>query len=169
MSRRGSARARRVAVTEELGALDGPSYAGAFEVAVDATDVRSPAQWARAVFEGAPRLVRGFVVVGWQSVLGLRLARPTAPDHVLGWTIATVAADAILLEAHAPRLTAHKVLRVEASRVVLTTFVRYDRRGAHLLWSAVAPVHHRTEPYLLGHAASHPPPRPADPPPPTQI
>jgi hypothetical protein len=30
------------------------------------------------------------------------------------------------------------------------------RRGARAVWSAAAPVHRLTEPYLLRHAASHP-------------
>jgi hypothetical protein len=64
--------------------------------------------------------------------------------------------DAIILEVQSALMTAHKILRVEASRVLLTTFVRYEHRMAGGVWPAIAPVHHRTEPYLLAHAASHP-------------
>jgi hypothetical protein len=75
--------------------------------------------------------------------------------HVSGWTIATRTTDAVVLEVRSSLLTAQKVVRTQSSRVTMTTFVRYERRTGRIVWSAVAPVHHRTEPYLLGHAAGH--------------
>jgi len=36
----------------------------------------------------------------------------------------------------------------------MTTFVRYERPLGRALWASVAAVHHRTEPYLLRHAAT---------------
>ena len=62
--------------------------------------------------------------------------------------------EAIMLEVRSVLVTAQKVLRVEDSQVQVTTFVQFHRRAARAIWSAIAPVHHRTEPYLLGHAAS---------------
>jgi hypothetical protein len=159
MTLAGLSRAHRVEVTEEVRAgntLAEPDYSGAFEVLITRTDARSPEQWARATFEGAPRAVRWCVVLGWRMALGLRLGPPASPDHVLGWKIVTTAPDAIVLEAQSALVTARKVLRIEDSRVILTTLVRYERRGAGAVWSAITPIHHRTEPYLLGRAASHP-------------
>lgn len=158
MSLPGSVRAHRVAVTDESDTLAQPDYASAFEVAITGTDLRSAEQWVRATFEGAPRALRWLVTVGWQYVLGFRLGPRPSPTHVLGWRIVTGTPDSILLELQSPFMTAHKVLRVESSRVFTATFVRYERRPARALWSVVAPIHHRTEPYLLGHAASHPQP-----------
>ena len=63
--------------------------------------------------------------------------------------------DAVVLEVHSTLLTAHKVVRTQSSRVTMTTFVHYKRRMGRILWSAIAPVHHRTEPYLIGHATGH--------------
>lgn len=147
-------RARRVNVTDEPDTLASPDYASAFEVTSAAGDQRSPEQWVRDVFEGAPRAARWFVLLGWRYALGLRLGPRPSPAHVLGWRIVRRTPDSITLEVRSALVTAHKLLRVERSRVVMTTFVRYDRPFASALWSAVTPVHHRTEPYLLGHAAT---------------
>jgi hypothetical protein len=158
MSLSRSVRAHRVEVTDESDTLAEPDYASSFEVAIADTDVRSAEQWVRATFEGAPRALRWLVALGWRYFLGFRLGPRPSPAHVLGWRIATDTPDSILLELQSPFMTAHKVLRVEGSRVLTTTFVRYERRPARALWSVVAPIHHRTEPYLLGHAVSHPQP-----------
>ena len=157
MVRPGSMRARRVEVSEQTDALAGASYASAFEVASPRADARSAEQWARAAFEHAPVALRSAVLVGWRGVLGLRLGPRQSAAHVLGWTIVRQARDSIVLEARSPLLTARKVVRVESSRVVMTTFVRYERRAGRAVWAAVAPVHHRTEPWLLAHATSQGP------------
>jgi hypothetical protein len=53
-----SRRAHRVAATLETRATDNPpDYVDAFEVPTDRTDTCTPEQWARAVFESAPRKV----------------------------------------------------------------------------------------------------------------
>lgn len=148
-------RASRVAVAEENDTLSKSDYASAFAARIIGTDDRSPEQWVRDTFEGAPRPLRWFVRVGWRYVLGFRLGPRPSPAHVLGWKIVSTTPEAIKLEVQSPLVTALKVLRVEDSRVVMTTFVRYERKSARAVWSAIAPVHHRTEPYLLGHAASH--------------
>jgi hypothetical protein len=157
MSLRGSLRAHRVEVNEKSEEIAEPDYASTFEVIVPDTDVRSPEQWVRATFEDAPRALRWFVLTGWRYVLGFRLGPRASATHVLGWQILTSTSDSIGLELRSPLVSAHKVLRVDGSRVRVTTFVRYERRMARALWTAATPIHHRTEPYLLGHAASHPP------------
>lgn len=147
--------ARRVAVTEDGRGLGSHHYASAFEATIPDRVSLSAEQWARATFEQAPAATRWFVVFGWKYVLRFRLGPGSSPAHVSGWTIATRTADAVVLEVHSPLLTAHKVVRTQSSRVTMTTFVRYERRMGRILWSAVAPVHHRTEPYLLGRSAGH--------------
>jgi len=120
-------------------------------------DARTAEQWARATFEDAPRALRAFIVAGWTAGLGLRLGPRPSPDHVLGWRIVTAAPDLITLSVQAALLgTAHIVLQLDSSRVVLASSVLYEKRGARPIWSAVQPVHHRIVPYLLGRAASHP-------------
>jgi hypothetical protein len=151
----GSIGARRVDVTEETDTLADHGYASAFEVITPGTDARSPEQWARAAFEDGPAPIRWFVLIGWRYVLGFRLGPRPSSDHVLGWKIVETAPDSIVLELRSALVIARKVVRVEGARVVMTTFVRYRRPRARALWSAVAPIHHLTEPYLLGRAAAH--------------
>lgn len=134
-----------------------PSHDGdrvsAFAIPVPGADARSPEQWVRCMFEDAPRGVRWFVTSGWRLVLRLRLGPRSSPDHVAGWEIVTTAPDAIVLEARSPLLTARKVVRLEGTRIVVTTVVHPERRAGRVVWAVVAPVHHRTEPYLLERAA----------------
>jgi hypothetical protein len=150
-------RARRVQVIEEADRPAGSTYASAFEVVPAVTDVRSPEQWARAMFEDAPGVMRWGVMMGWRFIMGFRLGPRPSPDYVLGWKIVTSAPEAIALEVQSSLATAYKVVRVDGPRVVVTTFVRYERTVARVVWATITPVHHRTEPFLLGHAASHPP------------
>jgi hypothetical protein len=157
MSPIGSVRARRIKVTEELRAVDTlaePDYAAAWEVPLTGAHTRSAEQWARATLEDAPRALRGFIVAGWVAVLGLRLGPRPSADHVLGWRYVADGADCIILEEPFRSGTAHNVVRVESSRVLFATFVRYDSWGGRALWATVAPLHHRIIPYLLGRAAS---------------
>jgi hypothetical protein len=60
----GSRRAHRVAAALPTQATDNPpDYIDTFEVPTDRTDTRTPEQWARAVFEGAPRKSRWFLLL----------------------------------------------------------------------------------------------------------
>ena len=146
-------RARRVPVVGD--GLIESDYASSFEISTAAGHAGCPPdRWARAMLEDAPRALRWFVVLGWKTMLRLRLGPIGSPDHVLGWPIATSTADAITLEVSSPLITARKVVRVAPTRVTVTTHVRYQRRPARVIWSIVAPVHHRTEPLHLTMAAS---------------
>jgi hypothetical protein len=153
MSAPRSLRARRVAVAEMADPLGRSDYASAFEVPREAADRWSAELWARAAFEGAPAALRTFVVSGWRYGLGFRLGPSSSADHILGWRIVARTPHAVELELQSALVTARKVVRVDAGRVVMTTFVRYERAPARLLWAAATPIHHQTEPYLLGHAA----------------
>jgi hypothetical protein len=152
--------ARRIDVSEQTRAVDTlaePHYAAAWEVTIADGDARSAEQWARATFEDGPQALRAFIVAGWTGGLGFRLGPRPSPDHVLGWRIVTAAPDLIILSVQSALLgAAHIVLQVESSRVVLASFVRYEKRMARPIWSAVQPVHHRIVPYLLGRAALWP-------------
>ena len=152
-----SARAYRVAADLENRATDNsPDYRDAFEVQVSSTDTRTPEQWAHAVFERTPRLVRWFLLLGWRWVLGLRLGPLSSSNHVLGWRIASREPGAIRLELRSTFMTAQLSLRIASSTAVLTTHVSYTRRLAHPLWAAASLIHRQMIPYLLGRAASSP-------------
>jgi hypothetical protein len=156
-SRTRSVRARRVEVPDEIRALDtllSRDYAAAWAAEVTDGEGCSAERWARATFEDAPHALRAFIVAGWTSFLGLRLGPRDSPDHVLGWRIVTDAPELIILESQFRFGTAHNLVRVDDSRVLLATFVRYEKRGGRTAWSVAAPLHHRIVPYLLGRAAS---------------
>ncbi|HEX5406123.1 MAG TPA: DUF2867 domain-containing protein [Pseudonocardiaceae bacterium] len=144
--------ARRVAVTEDIRALDTlrqPDYSSAFEAAITATDSRSPDDRARAMFESAPVPLRRLLWLGWRAVLGFRLGPRRAPGYVQGWRIVGSTPDTVVFEAGSSLMVAHNVLRMRDSRVVLATFVSYRRWPARVLWAVAAPIHHVTIPYLL--------------------
>lgn len=149
-------KARQVEVPPAIAALNplsDPSYTYACELIVPAGDGRCAEQWARAVFEGAPRPLRWFVVAGWIVGLGLRLGPRPSLSHVLGWEILSCTPELIVLGAESFALSSRLVVRVEDSRVVHATFVHYQRRLARILWAAAEPIHRRVIPYLLGYAS----------------
>jgi hypothetical protein len=151
-----AAKARRVDVTEDCIGFDRPDYASAFEIQVSNRGGKSPEQWIRRIFEAGPTPMRMFVLLGWRGVLGFRLGPRPSSTHVLGWKITNATPELIVLDVNSPLMSAHKVLRLGESRILMTTFVRYNGRLGRALWSAVAPIHHRTEPYLLGRALGSP-------------
>ena len=158
MSRAGSVRVRRVEVTEEFRAVDTlaePNYAAAWEADIAAGSALSAEQWGGATFEDAPRALRAFIVAGWTAGLGLRLGPRPSPDHVLGWRITVNAPEMIILEVQFRFGTAHNVLCVASSRVLVGTFVRFEKRGGRTVWSLVAPLHQWIVPYILGRAAAN--------------
>jgi hypothetical protein len=147
--------AHRCEVTESADGLERSDYASAFEVTIAKGDGRSPEQWARAAFEEAPAALRWLVMFGWRFVLGLRLGPSSSPDYISGWRIRDARPGVIILEVHSWLLTADKEVRVASGSVRMSTFVSYKRGLGRAFWTLVAPVHHRTEPYLLSYAASH--------------
>jgi hypothetical protein len=93
---------------------------------------------------------------GWRGILGFQLGPRPSSTHVLGWKITKATPQLIVLNVNSPLMSAHKVLRLGESRILMTTFVRCNGKRGRALWSAVGPIHHRTEPFLLGHAVGSP-------------
>jgi hypothetical protein len=129
-------------------------YTDSFEASVAAADHRTAEQWARAVFEGAPRPVRWFLVTGFRYGLGLRFALRPPSEHVLGWAIIDRKPDSLTLESRSWFLTSRLVFEADAARVTQSTFVRYDKRIAAIIWPPVAILHRQIVPRLLRHAAA---------------
>jgi Protein of unknown function (DUF2867) len=150
-------RARRIEPAAEIDAEDGladPDYASSFAADCPQADGNTPEQWARSTLEGAPGFLRWFVLIGWKVVLRLRLQPRSAAGNIMGWRIRTTTPDAITLEVSSSLVAARKVLKVEQDRVTFTTYVWFERAQGRLLWSVIAPIHHRIEPLLLTLAAS---------------
>ena len=150
--------ARRVPVPahEPLIGTEAHDYADAFEVTVAASDARSSEAFARCALEEAAAPVRWTIAVVHRWVLGLRLAPPSSPDHVLGWKVVTSERDVVALEARSPLLGRGVIVgrRPDATRVVVATYLFYARpRAARSVWAFVGPLHRAIAPYLLARAA----------------
>lgn len=128
-------------------------YGDCFAAPRAAVDDRTPEQWARAVFEGAPRLVRWFLANGFRYGLGLRFGPRHSPEHILGWAIIDRSPDSVTVESRSWFLTSRLVFRTEAERLSQSTYVRYDRRIAAILWPPVSLLHRQIVPRIVHHAA----------------
>jgi len=136
------------------GSFDADSdYCGGFAIDLPSRNEGSTEQWARTILEGAPVALRWFIVAGWRFVLGLRLGPRHSTEHILGWRITRRLHDETVLEVRSAFLTAHLVFDRDGSRLVWSTFVRYDRRIAALIWPPVSLLHRRIVPYTLARAA----------------
>lgn len=150
-------RVRRVEVPEFIAstfARSTANYAAAFALTTGAGATRTPVQWARAVFEGGPKLLRWFVVFGWRHVLGLKLGPIPSDSHVLGWAIADgeLVAGSTALTAESRFLQASNIVIVEGPELTWVTLVHYSSFGARPLWTMARPIHHLTIRYLLARA-----------------
>jgi hypothetical protein len=149
-------RAHRVAVTEKPpSAVASPDYADAFEVARRPTDRRSAERWARDGFERLPVAARRSGLLAHRWILGFRLGPWASPDHVFGWWIATSEPELLHLEARSTLLSGHMVWRQHDTRLVMTTFLRYEmHRTASVVWAVLGNVHRGSAPHLLELAAN---------------
>jgi hypothetical protein len=131
-------------------------YDDSFAASRAAADERTPEQWARAVFEQAPRPVRWFLLSGFRYGLGLKFGPLSSPQHVLGWAIIDRSPDSVTIESRSWFLTSRLVFRTETTRVTQSTYVRYDRRIAAIVWPPVSILHRQIVPRILRHAAKRP-------------
>ncbi len=131
-------------------------YDDSFAAPHAAADERTPEQWARAVFEQAPRPVRWFLLIGFRYGLGLKFGPWSSPEHVLGWAIIDRSPDSVTIESRSWFLTSRLVFRAETTRVTQSTYVRYDRRIAAIIWPPVSVLHRQIVPRILRHAATRP-------------
>jgi hypothetical protein len=130
-------------------------YTVSFQAPLIAGDGRSPEQMARAIFEGASQPVRWFLVLGWRSVVGLRLGPRSSSEHVLGWAILGREPDSVTLGLSSWFLTARLVVSTDPSRVTHSTYVLYDRPIAAVIWPPVSLLHRQIVPRLLRRATRH--------------
>jgi hypothetical protein len=131
-------------------------YADAFELTP--AEPRTAEQWARATLEQGPLALRLFVTFGWRVLLRLRLG-PNSAQHIAGWPIVLSTPHTVVLEVESGALgRARLTFRTGPSIVSASSNVSFERRGARAMWSVAGLLHRRILPYLLGHAASSPPP-----------
>jgi hypothetical protein len=146
---------RQVAVpasARRLSTLERIDYEDAFVVRTGPTAHRSAEQWARVVFDDAPRAVRTALSSGW-SALGLR---PGAggDDVILGWRVKASSADHVLLCARSPLgLSAELLLTRRPKTLLFDTFVHQENAAGRAVWAGVEPIHPPIVRYVLEGAA----------------
>lgn len=144
-------RGHRVAVSETPpSTIASPDYADAFEVARSPTDRRSAEQWARHSSERLPVTLRRSGLLIHRRILGFRVGPWASSDHIFGWRIATSEPELLHLEARSTLLNGHMVWRLHQERLVMTTFLQYERRRtAPMVWAVIGNIHRGVAPYLL--------------------
>lgn len=128
-------------------------FACAYELVVAPEDRRSPEQWARAAWEGAPAPLRWLMVAGWRLVLGFRPGPQHSPDHILGWRIIDRGPDEIVCQLRSRFLNAHNMFRKVNGTLVWSTFVTYERPIARAIWLPASLPHRLFARILLRRAA----------------
>jgi hypothetical protein len=137
------------------------NYSDSFTAETATRDDLSAEQLARAVFEDAPRPVRWFLLIGFRYGLGLKFGPRSSPEHVFGWAIVDREANWITIESRSWYLTSRLLFQTEPALVKLSSYVRYDRPIAKVLWPPVSVLHRQILPRLLRHAAARGPRREA--------
>lgn len=151
-------RVRRVVVPQPIAATFAYSTANdtvSFALTTDVAGSRTPLQWAKAVFEDAPAVVRWCISFGWRYVLGLKLGPRPSDDHVLGWAVARsdLAANSTALLAESRFLQAWNIVMVHETTVTWVTLVHYSHWAARPLWVMAKPIHRLIIRSLLARAA----------------
>lgn len=155
---------RRIAVPDlarQLSGLDRVDYADAYTAPTEV--VRTPEQWARAIEQRHPQLIRRIVRPIHQSALGFQLADPDAPGQIIGFDILHSDAREAVLGTSGSVLTPRIVGLTMPGHLTLCTLVRYEHPSARLIWALVGPIHRTVEQYLLDSVtrrAAVPPPGP---------
>lgn len=151
----GKPRARLADVPDALRARE--SLARAHRVITYELQVQSAAsitaqQWARATFEGASPIVRSFLVLGWRTVLGLRLSKRGSAWSVLGWRLTEDLPHVATLDAASGLVTAQNIVFVQDTSVFWITLVHYERRMALPIWRLTELVHRVVVPAMFTRA-----------------
>jgi hypothetical protein len=149
-------RVRQVAVppaARALSTLSHVEYEDAFLVESGPSQDRTGEQWARAILEDAPILMRRRLRWGWFA-LGLKLGSTRSNRFVLGWEVRRSTPDFALLAASSRLgLPAELLFQRQQHTLLFATFVQQQNPIARAVWAAVAPVHRQVVPYLLERAA----------------
>jgi hypothetical protein len=148
-------RVRQVALppaARTLSTLSNIDDEDAFLVETGPAEGRTGEQWARAILEDAPIIVRRKLRWGWLA-LGLKLGRARADRSILGWEVRRSTPDFALLGARSRLgLPAELLFERQQDTLLVATFVQQQNPIARAMWAAVAPRHRQVVPYLLARA-----------------
>jgi hypothetical protein len=124
-----------------LSALPHIDYEDAFLVEIGPVHDRTGEQWARAILEDAPIILRNALLGGW-VVLGLHIASTQSERFVLGWEVRRSTLGYALLGAGSRvGLPAELLIKRQRHTLLCATFVQQENHIARALWAGVAPVH----------------------------
>jgi hypothetical protein len=141
------------ASARRLSTLPRIDYEDAFVVTTGPTEHRSAEQWARAVFDDAPRGVRTTLTSGW-SALGLRQRADADAGFILGWAVQQSTPDHVLLGARSPLgLSAELLLKRRPKSLLFDTFVQHENAAGRAVWAGIEPIHPPIVRYVLEGAA----------------
>ena len=145
---------RQVAVppaVRALSTLSGVDYADTYLVDVGRAQDRTAEEWARAILEGAPKIMQRALRSAW-SALGLR---STGSDRsVLGWELRRSTSDHVLLGAGSRiGMPAELLLKRERGGLLFATFVRHENPLARAVWAGIEPGHRSVVRYALEQAS----------------
>jgi Protein of unknown function (DUF2867) len=147
---------RRIEVPAQARALctlERIDYEDAFVVEVDAVEIHTAEQWARAILDDAPPLLRAALRSGW-SAIGLRLGPTRGDGFVLGWEVRRSDPEFVLLGACSHLgLPAELLVMRLGEELLFDTFVRHDGVLARAVWAGTEPLHKPIVRYVLGTAA----------------
>ncbi len=128
-------------------------YEDAFFVDADPGRDRTAEQWARAVLEDAPLIVRRRLRRGWRA-LGLKLGSARSGRRVLGWEVRRSTPDLVLLAAGSRiGMPGELLFKRERHGLLFATFVQQKNPVARAVWARIAPRHQRVVRSLLTQAA----------------
>jgi hypothetical protein len=150
-------RVRQVALPRSARALSSLShvdYEDGFLVDTGPAQDRTAEQWARAILEDAPSVMRGALLWGWFA-LGLQLGSTRSDRFVLGWEVRRSTPDFALLGAGSRLgLPAELLIKRQRQRLLFATLVQQEGHIARLVWAGVAPGHRQVVRYVLEQAGA---------------
>ena len=146
---------RQIALPPDARALSTLSridYEDAFLVEIGPSE-RTGEQWARAILEGAPSVLRSRLRWSW-AALGLKLSRPRADRGVLGWELRRNTPEFALLGAGSRvGMPGELLFKRQQQTLLFATFVQHQNPIVRAAWARVAPQHRHVVSYLLRRAA----------------
>jgi hypothetical protein len=133
--------------------LSDVDYEDAFLVEAGSSLGRTGEQWARAMLEDAPIMMRRKLRWGWFA-LGLKLGSTGSDRLVLGWEVRRSTPDfALLASGSRVGLPAELLFERQRHTLLFATFVQQQNPIAQAIWAAVAPRHRQVVRYLLEQAS----------------
>jgi hypothetical protein len=129
----------------ELARLERVDYADAF--AVDVAVRHTPEEWIRISTEASPAPFRAVRLA--HHALGLPLAPPDSPDHLIDWNILCSDTEEAVLGNDGVFGTPRIVGLTPPGQVVVATLIQLNGLRGGALWAAGAPVHRAVAGYIL--------------------